>query len=153
MAASKLVVILALGMAFFLGACAKSDSADEPAGGAKQPNQSLALAGDFTFDLSLVMEFEQGKRAEYPISSTLPPEYKWELTAENLPKGASFEDDVLVWQPSCSFSVKDGDFIRGYLVRYVRFVWTAKDAGIVLPANAALIVHKYNGPGLCQESL
>lgn len=129
-----------------LSGCGKDSGSDGDDQEGQEP-VALGLSGTVVFDVP-PMEFEQGELSTYAVEAKVPPPHQWSITAENLPEGAIFENNALSWRPSCALSLEDGDFLRGYLLQYVRFTLNFKDnEALQFQDTTVLIVHRFNKAG------
>lgn len=111
-------------------------------------------AGDaYHLDFDDVQEYTQGKAGAFEVKATVPAGYEAVVTAESLPEGASFDGHLFSWLPSCSLSIEEGKFYRGYLLQRVRFTLTVKNSSqILLQKTALLIVRRFDGdPSTCHD--
>lgn len=130
------IIILALTL---IGCGDSSSSSPQPTG--------LNLI-NFKLEFEDVMEFEQGELKDYPVTYEVPSGYTPTVSAENLPEGATFENQTLSWKPSCQIDFQSGAFFRGYMYYHVIFslrLQESKDS--VIQKSALMIVNKFNKPG------
>lgn len=104
-------------------------------------------------DFEEIMEFEQGKSSEYPITTSVASPGSAILSGEGLPDGAEIQGNVLTYLPPCSLSLAEGKFYRGYISFRIRIALKSdKDPESSIQKAGLMIVYRYNDPDhLCGE--
>jgi hypothetical protein len=129
-------------------ACGSKSSSSE------SPNEDDPSNASYSLNYADIMEFTRGVLNSYEITGKFGGEIsQTRITIDGLPDGASFEDDILSWEPSCELKPENGRFIRGYFIQRLRINFNSVVSDDVVQKPAILVIHKDGDASSCESQL
>lgn len=96
----------------------------------------------YTLNYTDVMEFTRGVEGSFPIAGSFTDKSPAKITIDGLPEGASYQNEVLTWTPSCDLKPENGQFLTGYMIQRLRINLTGNVTDDVVQKPAIVIIHK-----------